>query len=489
LSFAQPDGRETILTGLANYEDGLAVGTCVRQYDFSRNRFEDVIPAFASSVGPLALADLDGDGNLDLFIGGRVIPSRYPEEADSQIFRFNGKSWKLDAENSRRLQKVGLISGAVWSDLDGDGLPELVLACEWGPVRVFKNAAGILREVTTSLGLDRFTGRWIGVTTGDFDGDGRLDIVASNWGLNCPYHATPEKPLQLYFGNLNGQERVDLIEAEYDPVTGEPAPQRRLDVLASSLPFLYERFSSFKAFSETTVAAALAPQKDLVQVVQANTLASMMFLNRGNKFEPIVLPREAQLAPAFGVTVADFDGDGAEDIFVSQNFFANQPENPRFDAGRGVLLLGDGTGNFRAVPGQDSGIKVYGEQRGAAVADFDRDGRVDLAVTQNGGATKLFRNVTGKPGLRVRLIGPSGNPQGIGAQIRLLFGQVAEPVREIHGGSGYWSQDSAIQVFAVRESLPKIWIRWPGGRALTTQVPAGLREIAIDSSGKIVPGQ
>jgi hypothetical protein len=155
LSFAQPDGRETILAGLANYEDGLAVGTCVRQYDFNRNRFEDVIPAFASSVGPLALADLDGDGNLDLFIGGRVIPSRYPEAADSQIFRFDGKSWKLDAENSRRLQKVGLVSGAVWSDLDGDGFPELVLACEWGPVRVFKNAAGILREVTPELG-------WIG---------------------------------------------------------------------------------------------------------------------------------------------------------------------------------------------------------------------------------------------------------------------------------------------------------------------------------------
>jgi len=141
------------------------------------------------------------------------------------------------------------------------------------------------------------------------------------------------------------------------------------------------------------------------------------------------------------------------------------------------------------VPGQDSGIKAYGEQRAAAVADFDRDGRVDLAVTQNGAATKLFRNVTGKPGLRVRLIGPSGNPHGIGAQIRLLFGQVAEPVREIHGGSGYWSQDSAIQIFAVRESLPKIWIRWPGGRALTTQVPAGLKEIAVDSSGKIVAGQ
>jgi hypothetical protein len=382
-----------------------------------------------------------------------------------------------------------MVSSATFADVDGDGDEDLLLAREWGSIVLLLNTGGTFARAPATWGLDAWPSRWNGIAVGDLDGDGRLDIVASNWGLNCPYHATPEKPLQLYFGNLSGRGTVDLIEAEYDPVTGEPAPQRRLDVLAASLPFLHERFSSFKAFSETTVAAALAPQKDLVQVVQANTLASMMFLNRGNKFEPIVLPREAQLAPAFGVTVADFDGDGAEDIFVSQNFFANQPEDPRFDAGRGVLLLGDGTGNFRAVPGQDSGIKVYGEQRGAAVADFDRDGRVDLAVSQNRAATKLFRNVAGKPGLRVRLIGPSGNPQGIGAQIRLLFGQVAGPVREIHGGSGYWSQDSAIQIFAVRESLPKIWIRWPGGRALTTQVPAGLKEVAIDSSGKIVPGQ
>src|SRR5439155_5496064 len=124
-----------------------------------------------------------------------------------------------------------------------------------------------------------------------------------------------------------------------------------------------------------------------------------------------------QFAPAFSVDVADFDGDGHEDVFLSQNFFANEPEVPRYDAGRGLLLRGDGTGQLKAIPGQESGIKVYGEQRGAAVADFNQDGRPDLVVTQNGSTTKLFRNVGGKIGQRVLLIGPPGNPDGIGAQM------------------------------------------------------------------------
>src|SRR6185436_16845405 len=119
--------------------------------------------------------------------------------------------------------------------------------------------------------------------------------------------------------------------------------------------------------------------------------------------------------PAFAVNIADFDGDGNEDIFLSQNFFATPPETPRLDAGRGLLLRGDGAGRFKTVPSLESGIEVYGEQRGAAMADFDADGRIDLVVTQNGAATKLFHNVGAKPGLRVRLAGPQENPSGVGA--------------------------------------------------------------------------
>src|SRR5207237_8493094 len=121
-------------------------------------------------------------------------------------------------------------------------------------------------------------------------------------------------------------------------------------------------------------------------------------------------------------------------------------DTPRYDAGRGLWLQGDGAGNFQSVPGQTSGISIYGEQRGCALCDYDGDGRVDLVVAQNGAETKLFRNREGQPELRVRLKGPVGNPTGVGASLRLMTGETPGPAREIHAGSGYWSQESAVQV-------------------------------------------
>jgi len=430
---------------------------------------------------------MDGDGNLDLFVGGRAVPGRYPEAAASRVYRGDGRRFQLDAENSRLLEKIGLVSGAVWSDLDGDGFPELILACEWGPIRIFKNRAGKLREATAELGLDKYTGWWNGVSTGDIDGDSRMDIIAGNWGLNNAYRATPEQPLKLYYGDLAGRGTVDIIETEYDPVSKAVAPRRSLTALSVALPFLRERFPTHRAFSEATISSVLGDQQTRVRETEINTLASMIFFNRGNRFEAVALPREAQLAPVFSVNVGDFDGDGHEDIFLSENFFANQPETPRLDAGLGLWLQGDGTGKLRAVPGHESGVKVFGEQRGAALADFNEDGRVDLVVTQNGAATKLFQNVTAKPGLRVRLTGPPGNPTGAGAMMRLKFGPHFGPAREVHAGSGYWSQDSSIQVLGMPEPPTQLWVRWPGGSTIITDVPAGARAVTVDRKGALAP--
>jgi hypothetical protein len=148
-------------------------------------------------------------------------------------------------------------------------------------------------------------------------------------------------------------------------------------------------------------------------------------------------------------------------------------------------LRGTGGGKLEAVPGQKSGILVYGEQRGAALCDFDGDGRVDLAVSQNGAETKLYQNVLGKPGLRVRLAGPPGNPDGVGATLRLVFGGRLGAAREIHGGSGYWSQDSVVQVMGCPEPPTEIWVRWPGGKTTTSPIPKGAREIMVDTDGKV----
>jgi hypothetical protein len=195
---------------------------------------------------------------------------------------------------------------------------------------------------------------------------------------------------------------------------------------------------------------------------------------------------EAQLAPGFGVNVADVDGDGNEDLFLTQNFFASQVETPRIDAGLGLWLKGDGKGGLAPLSAQQSGVRVYGDARASALADYDGDGRLDLVVTQNGAATRLFHNTGAKPGLRVRLAGPEGNLTAIGAQLRVISGGRKGPVREIRAGSGYWSQDSCVQVVAAPEADAKVWIRWPGGKETVTDVPAGAREITVAPTGPAV---
>ncbi|HEY6228644.1 MAG TPA: VCBS repeat-containing protein, partial [Verrucomicrobiae bacterium] len=156
-------------------------------------------------------------------------------------------------------------------------------------------------------------------------------------------------------------------------------------------------------------------------------------------------------------------------------------DTSRNDSGRGLWLRGDGKGNLTPVSGEQTGVKVYGEQRGCALGDFDADGRIDLVVTQNGAQTKLYHNTGAKPGLRIRLNGPPQNPSAIGAAIRLGSG----PIREIHAGSGYWSQDSSVQILAAQANATQICIRWPGGKTTTTPLPQSAKEITIDQSGAV----
>jgi hypothetical protein len=470
-----------LLVGSANYEDGLTNGGCVRIYDVKRQVTGESVLGQRFSAGPLALADVDGDGDLDLFVGGRVLPGRYPAPADSLLLR--NAEGRLSV--GQRFEKLGLVSGAVFSDLDGDGKPELIVACEWGPVRVFRNEDGRFKEVTEQMGLSEYTGWWNGVTTGDLDGDGRLDIIASNWGRNTRFQSHLQQPLRVYYGNFTSDGTLSLVEAYFDLEMNKVVPWRELKTLSGALPCVREKFTSCHAYGGASVAEVLGAKFSAAVELRAATLDSMVFLNRGGRFEARSLPVEAQFAPAFGICVGDMDGDGKEDVFLSQNFFATVPEEWRSDAGRGLWLRGNGRGGLTAVPGQESGVAVYGEQRGCALADYDGDGRVDLVVTQNGNATKLFHNVGAKPGLRVRLKGGPSNPTGVGAQMRLKSGDRFGPVREIHAGSGYWSQDSTVEVLSAPESTTQLWVRWPGGRTTTGNVPAGAREIEVTVDGRI----
>jgi hypothetical protein len=464
LNWQGPSGDSRLLVSGSGYERSIGAGGAVFKMGGQGFGERTVLGSQLNSGGTMTLGDLRGNGTLALFVAGGVKPGHYPIGAASSIFEWRNGSWVVDRKNSVVLADVGIVNGAVWSDLTGDGLPELVLACEWGPVRVFSNQKGQLFDATESLGLDPFTGWWRGVTTADLNGDGAMDIIASNWGKNSEYRASEALPLALYHGELARPGVRDLVETEFDPERKQWAPSRLLLPLASSLPFLATTFSSHQGYSEAPIDRVLGERFPLAKSVMVNTLESMVFLNNGGSFTAIPLPEEAQWAPATGVVSADFDGDGDEDLFLAQNFFATRPGVTRLDGGRGLMMLGDGSGKFEGMLPFRAGIAIYGDQRAAATGDFNQDGRLDLIVTQNGAKTKLFQNNSGSRGLRVRLLGPPGNPMAIGAQVRMANGTHFGPAREIHGGAGYLSQSSSELVFHGAEKGASLWVQWPGGR-------------------------
>lgn len=482
LAFSAAGGGLEFIAALSNYENAASTNPAVVRYDLQRGTQLPVLRARPWSAGALALGHLGT--NMALFVGGRVRPGRYPEAADSQIYLREGGDWKLNEAASNALANVGLVSGATWADLDQDGQAELVLACEWGPVRILQWNSHGLEEVTRARGLEQYRGLWNGISAGDLNNDGKLDLIASNLGKNTRYERHRARPIRIYYGDWQGIGTTDLLEAYYEPALNTYAPFLALDRLRTACPVLAAKFASFAAYAEASVPVIIGKDESSASFLEANWLETTLFLNRGDYFEARPLPPEAQFAPAFGVSIGDMDGDGHEDVFLSQNFFGVEPETSRYDAGRGLWLRGDGSGRLDPIGGQLSGIALDGEQRGTALADFDNDGRIDLAVGQNNGPAGLFRNVRATPGLRVRLRGPVWNPDAAGATIRLEFGGRLGPARAVQIGSGYWSQESLVQVMAAPERPSAVWVRWPGARVTEHTISPEQKEITI-SEGEL----
>jgi len=477
-----------LIAGSSNWEDGQTNGGALRLYNLRGGRSGEAVLGVPFSVGPLAGADVDGDGELEIFVGGRAQPGRWPEPAPSLLLK--NAAGRLGV--AQRFEQLGQISGACFTDLDGDGHPDLAVAGHWGPLRIFRNGGGVLTPWSPPVALaerrwtlDQFTGLWNSVTSLDADGDGRLDLVAGNWGWNHRgataevAGAGPFPHGRLYFGDLEGTGSLDLIESV--PDGDREWPGREYPVWALAYPWLRAEIPTFTGFAERTVPEIFGERLQKASRLEIAWWATTLFLNRGDHFQAVPLPDQAQVAPVFGLAVADVDGDGAEDLFLAQNWFDDEPMSSRNDAGRGLWLRGDGRGGF--APLSRDGIALYGEQRAAAVSDFDADGRPDLAVTQNGGMTRLYRNAGGRPGLRVRLSGDSGNPTAVGATLRLLTGDQPGPRRETHLGAGYWSADSAVNVLARPEDASTLEVRWPGGNVTKTPIPAGALTLQVRSDG------
>ncbi len=352
---------------------------------------EQLLPTFRfESTGAVAASDFDGDGDQDLFVGLRLRPFLYGVPVDGYLLQNDGQGnfQNVTDEVAPELKKLGMITDAIWSDIDGDQDDDLLVVGEWMPISVFENEEGKLVKSTEATGLAESNGWCNTIVEADLDQDGDLDFVVGNHGLNSRFKASKEQPVTMYTNDFDRNGTAEQILTVYNDSSSYPMVLKH--DLVMQMPSLKKKYLKYASYQEQTIENIFSPEQ-LEKAVQSPVyeLATSMLINQGNgTFNLKPLPVEAQFSPTYGISVADFDNDQISDIILGGNFYAAKPEVGIYDASHGLFLKGSGDGQFTPVPTKNTGLLFSGEVRHLALMEVGN--KIQLWAIRNNNSPQVF---------------------------------------------------------------------------------------------------
>jgi ASPIC and UnbV/FG-GAP-like repeat len=458
---ANGDGRQDVYiasggykekAGSPNYQDRLYIND--GKGGFKKDSL--ALPVNHTSKLCVRAADFNNDGKPDVFVSGRVEPWKYPKPVSSFIFRNDSdkdhvKFTDVTFEVAPDLKNIGLICDALFTDFDGDGQTDLIVVGEWMPVTFLKNTGGKFKNVTAASGSAGKTGWWNSITAGDFRHTGKTDYIIGNTGLNTFYKASDEYPVYVTakdFDNTGSYIAIPSVFLPDEHGVKKEFPAMGRDDAAQQLPGIKKRFATYRPFALATMDEVLTPeQKKDAQRVTANTLQSCYFKNDGaGKFTMIPLPLQAQISVINGMVVDDFDGDGNLDVLINGNDYGIEAATGRYDAMNGLLLKGDGKGDFKPLSILQSGIYIPGNGK-ALVKLLSPSGDYLVAASQHNDKLKLFQ-------LKKRVKSVKANPDDVSAVIKFNDGSIQK--EELYYGNSFLSQSG--RFFSIGENVAEIQI-------------------------------